>query len=53
MRTTMKYATVIERGPTSYGDTVPDLPGCAAVGESLDEVQALIREAKEMPLLHG
>jgi predicted RNase H-like HicB family nuclease len=41
----MKYAIVIERGPTSYGITVPDLPGCVAVGESLDEAQALIREA--------
>jgi predicted RNase H-like HicB family nuclease len=41
----MKYAIVIERGPTSYGATVPDLPGCVAVGESLDEVQRLIREA--------
>jgi predicted RNase H-like HicB family nuclease len=41
----MKYAIVIERGPTSYGATVPDLPGCVAVGDSLDEVQVLIREA--------
>ena len=41
----MKYAIVIERGPTSYGATVPDLPGCVAVGASLDEVQQLIREA--------
>jgi predicted RNase H-like HicB family nuclease len=41
----MKYAIVIERGPTSYGATVPDLPGCVAVGESVDEVHALIREA--------
>jgi predicted RNase H-like HicB family nuclease len=41
----MKYAIVIERGPTSYGATVPDLPGCVAVGESLDDVQRLIREA--------
>ena len=41
----MKYAIVIERGPTSYGATVPDLPGCVAVGDSLDTVQALIREA--------
>ena len=29
----------------SYGATVPDLPGCVAVGESLDEVQRLIRDA--------
>lgn len=41
----MKYAILIERGPTSYGATVPDLPGCVAVAESLDEVQQLIREA--------
>jgi predicted RNase H-like HicB family nuclease len=41
----MKYAIVIERGPTSYGATVPDLPGCVAIGESLAEVQGLIREA--------
>ena len=41
----MKYAILIERGPTSYGATVPDLPGCVAVGASLDEVQRLIREA--------
>jgi predicted RNase H-like HicB family nuclease len=45
MRARMKYAIVIERGPTSYGATVPDLPGCVAVGASLDDVQRLIREA--------
>ena len=27
----MKSAIVIERGPSSYGATVPDLPGCVAV----------------------
>lgn len=41
----MKYAVVIEKGPTSYGATVPDLPGCAAVAETLAEVEILIREA--------
>ena len=41
----MKYAVIIEKGPTSYGATVPDLPGCAAVGETLEEVETLIREA--------
>lgn len=39
------YAIVIEHGPTSYGAIVPDLPGCVAIGESLAEVQGLIREA--------
>ena len=41
----MKYAVVIEKGPTSYGATVPDLPGCVAVAETLNEVETLIREA--------
>jgi predicted RNase H-like HicB family nuclease len=42
----MKYAVIFEKGDTSYGAYVPDLPGCvAAVGESLEEVKRLIREA--------
>ena len=36
---------VIERGESSWGAHVPDLPGCAAVGETRDEVVGLIREA--------
>ena len=43
----MEYLVVIERGPTSYGAYVPDLPGCAAVAESREEVEGLIREAIE------
>ena len=39
---------VIERGDTSLGAHVPDLPGCVAVGESRDEVRRLIREAIEL-----
>jgi len=41
----MKYAVVIERGPVSYGASVPDLPGCFAVAATLDEVERLIEEA--------
>ncbi|HLT46016.1 MAG TPA: type II toxin-antitoxin system HicB family antitoxin [Rubricoccaceae bacterium] len=41
----MHYAVVIERGATSFGAYVPDLPGCVAVGETEEEVRALIREA--------
>ena len=44
----MQYLVVFERGPTSYGAYVPDLPGCVAVGESRAEVQALIHEAIEL-----
>jgi len=40
-----KYMVIIERGDSSWGAHVPDLPGCAAVGESREEVVHLIREA--------
>jgi predicted RNase H-like HicB family nuclease len=40
-----KYAVVIERGPTSFGAYVPDLPGCIAVGQTKAEVETLIAEA--------
>jgi len=46
----MKYAVVIERGPTSWGAYVPDLPGCIAAGESREEVVELIKEAIEFHL---
>ena len=41
----MKYAVVIEHGPTSYGASVPDLPGCIAVAATRDEVERLIQGA--------
>ena len=44
----MEYLVVIERGATSFGAYVPDLPGCVAVGESRQEVESLIREAIEL-----
>ena len=49
-RIKMRYAVVIEKGESSYGAYVPDLPGCVAVGESRNEVLALIREAIEFHL---
>ena len=44
----MKYAVVIEKGPTSYGAYVPDLPGCVAVADTRKEAVHLIQEAIEM-----
>ena len=44
----MNYTVVIEKGTTSYGAHVPDLPGCVAAAETRDEVCALIREAIEL-----
>ena len=41
----MRYMAVIERGESSWGAHVPDLPGCVAVGETRDEVIGLIRDA--------
>lgn len=38
---------VLERGEATWGAHVPDLPGCAAVGETRDEAIRLIREAIE------
>jgi predicted RNase H-like HicB family nuclease len=40
-----RYMVVIERGESSWGAHVPDLPGCVAAGETRDEVVALIRDA--------
>jgi predicted RNase H-like HicB family nuclease len=46
----MRYAVIYEKGPTSYGAYVPDLPGCVPVAETLDEVKQLIREAVALHL---
>ena len=46
----MRYAIVIEKGPTSYGAYVPDLPGCVAVGKTSSEVRKLISEAVSLHL---
>lgn len=43
----MRYAIVVERGPTSYGAYVPDLPGCVAAAQTREEILQLIREAIE------
>lgn len=46
----MRYAVVIEKSETGYGAYVPDLPGCIATGETIQETEALIREAIEFHL---
>jgi len=46
----MKYTVILEKGDTSYGAFVPDLPGCIAAGESKEETLDLIREAIEFHL---
>jgi predicted RNase H-like HicB family nuclease len=44
----MEYLVVVEKGSSSFGAYVPDLPGCVAVGETRREVLKLIREGIEM-----
>ena len=45
-----EYLVIIEKGESSYGAYVPDLPGCVAVGETREEVDHLIRESITMHL---
>ena len=41
----MKYTVIVEKGGSSYGAFVPDLPGCIAVGEDREQTLRLIEEA--------
>jgi predicted RNase H-like HicB family nuclease len=41
----MKYLVIFEKGSNSYGAYVPDLPGCVAAGETVEEARQLIQEA--------
>jgi predicted RNase H-like HicB family nuclease len=46
----MRYAVIVENGERSFGAYAPDLPGCAAVAETIEEVLRLIQEAIEFHL---
>lgn len=46
----MRYAIVIEKGEGNYSAYVPDLPGCVAVGDTIEETQREIQEAIEFHL---
>jgi predicted RNase H-like HicB family nuclease len=41
----MRYAVVIEKAEGNYSAYVPDLPGCVAVGDTVEEVEEQIRQA--------
>jgi predicted RNase H-like HicB family nuclease len=38
----MRFAVIVEKGGTSFGAYVPDLPGCIAAAETKEEVLQLI-----------
>jgi predicted RNase H-like HicB family nuclease len=43
----MKYAIVIEKSPSNYGAYAPDVDGCIATGDTLEEVKQNMQEALE------
>ena len=43
----MRFVVIIEKGETSFGAYVPDMPGCIAAAETKEEVLRLIHEAIE------
>jgi predicted RNase H-like HicB family nuclease len=46
----MRYAIVVEKAEVNYAAYVPDLPGCVAMGATLMETEARLREAIELHL---
>ena len=46
----MKYAVIIEKAENNYSAYAPDLPGCIAVGDTLEETKQMIQEAIEFHL---
>ena len=40
-----EYLVVIEQDESGVSGYVPDLPGCAAAGDTREEVEALLSEA--------
>lgn len=44
----MKYVVVIEKGSSNYSAYVPDLPGCVAAADTVEETEQLIRGAIEL-----
>jgi len=48
----MQYAMIVEKGERNYSAYFPDLPGCVATGQTLEELKQAMREALELHL-HG
>lgn len=43
----MRYTVIYEKGESTWGAYVPDMPGVIATGDTREEVENLIREAVE------
>jgi len=46
----LRYAVLLEKTATGYSAHVPDLPGCVAAGDTLEETAELMRKAMQMHL---
>ena len=46
----MRYAIVIEAAEDNFSAYVPDLPGCVATGNTVEDTERSIREAIEFHL---
>ncbi len=45
-----RFLIIIEQGSNNYSAYVPDLPGCIATGQTLEEVKAAMEQAIKMHL---
>jgi predicted RNase H-like HicB family nuclease len=45
-----KYAVIFEKSENGYGAYAPDLPGCIAVGDTIEETKSLMKRAIELHL---
>ena len=46
----MRYAIIIEKAGDNWAAYAPDLPGCVAAGDTVEETRDMMREAIEMHL---
>ena len=46
----MRYAIIIEKAGDNWSAYAPDLPGCVAAGDTVEETREVMREAIEMHL---
>ena len=46
----MRYAIVIETAGATFSAYVPDLPGCIATGDTVEEIERNMHDAIEMHL---
>ena len=44
----MEYIVVLEKSDSGFGAYLPDLPGCIAVADTLEETKELITEAVKL-----